>query len=97
MSYESESAWWIPQSAERVDAIGRRGRDLVVILVEEHFRRMILEWAGRDDGPMPTRKEAYEVAMNEVEIVCRGLGRLAALPPAEIFPPAARDTTGEIG
>ena len=77
---------WVAQSPERIARIHLRAHGLVTHTQEEHFRRLILEWARAEDGPLPTRRQALAAAHAEIEIVCRGLGRLAALAPEEVFP-----------
>ena len=77
---------WVAQSPERIARIYLRANGLVTHTQEEHFRRLILQWAQADDGPLPTRAQALSAAHAEIETLCRGLGRLAALTPDEIFP-----------
>ena len=83
---ETDAAAWVAQAPWRLDEIERRARELVRAVTEEHYRRLVLDWAARDRGPIPSRLEAHEAAMAEIEIVCRVLGRLAALSPREVFP-----------
>ena len=85
------------QSPERIARISRRAQGLLTHTGEEHFRRLITEWAEADDGPLPTRIQAAAAAQAELEVLCRGLGRLAALTPDEVFPQAVttpRDDEG---
>ncbi len=82
----SSAASWVAQSPERIADIDRRARELVRISAEDHFRRLILDWAASDEGSIPTRREAHEAAMAEIEVVCRALGRMSALAPEEVFP-----------
>lgn len=77
---------WVAQSVERQNAINLRAIDLLRETTDEHFRRLLAEWSARDDGPIPTRAEAEMAARSELETLCRGLGRLAALAPYEAFP-----------
>lgn len=74
------------QSPERLALIHLRAQGLATLTQEGHFRRLMLEWAQDDDGPVPTRKQAAVAAQSELEVLCRGLGRLAALTPDEVFP-----------
>lgn len=87
MTHDTRSATaWVAQSPQRIAQIHLRASHLVHHTREEHFRRLMLEWAQSEDGPLPSRPLAAAAAREEIEIVCRGLGRLAALTPDEVFP-----------
>ena len=87
MTHDARSATaWVAQSPERIARIHLRAQGLVTHTQEQHFRRLMLEWAQIDDGPLPTRRQAAIAAQSELEVLCRGLGRLAALTPDEVFP-----------
>lgn len=89
---------WVAQTPERVALIHVRASRLVSQTSEEHFRRLIAEWAQVDDGPLPTRKQAVTEAQFEIETLCRAIGRLGALDPSEVFPrqsPATAQTEEE--
>ena len=98
MTHDARAATaWVAQSPDRVARIGLRAQGLLTYTREEHFRRLIAEWAKADDGPLPTRLQAASAAHAELEVLCRGLGRLAALTPDEVFPQAVttpRDDEG---
>lgn len=84
---------WVVQSHERVAAIQSRARLLRRSTVEDHFRRLVLEWASQNEGPIPSRAQAEEAAQHELEVLCRWLGRLSALAPHEVFPKQPPVTT----
>ena len=86
MAGESSATSWVAQSPERAMAIKQRARSLVRETQEDHFRRLVLEWAAGDDGPIPSRRQAETAAQHELEVLCRWLGRLGALEPHEVFP-----------
>lgn len=94
MTHDARAATaWVAQSPERVARTGLRAQALLTHTREEHFRRLIAEWAKADDGPLPTMMEASVAAHSELEVLCRGLGRLAALAPDEVFPQSLPVTT----
>ena len=51
------------------------------------------EWTAAEDGPIPNRAQAARAAQHEMEVLCRGLGRLGALSPHEVFPELVVVTT----
>lgn len=94
MAHNARSATsWVAQSPERVARVQIRAGNLVIHTQEDHFRRLIAEWAQMDDGALPTRAQAAAEAQREIEILCRALGRLGALEPNEVFPRAVPATT----
>lgn len=98
MTDDNDSATsWVAQSVGRQNTINLRAIDLLRDTTDEHFQRLLAEWAARDDGPIPTRAEAEMAARTELETLCRGLGRLAALTPHEAFPPSWLTTSSHGG
>lgn len=93
MAHDVSAASWVAQSPERMMAIQDRRRTLMSVTVEDHFRRLVLEWAARDDGAFPCRAQAQSAAEHELEVICRWLGRFGALGPHEVFPRQTPDTT----
>ena len=47
---------------------------------------LLMQWAARDDGALPTFADAVEYATQETDALCEALGDLAAVPPHEVFP-----------
>lgn len=93
MARDSYEPVWLPQSQERLDAIDRRANALLWTMREQHFARLVRQWAAKDDdGPLPTLAMARQAAEHELEVLCRGLGRLGALEPREVFPAAGFTT-----
>jgi hypothetical protein len=84
---DATNAPQVAQSAQRIARIRSRAAEDVRGRTEERLRELVLEWAGRDDGPPPTRADAEEQVRAELEVLCRGLGRWAAVAPEELFPP----------
>lgn len=93
MAQHVSAASWVAQSPERVTAVELRARTLIRGTVEDHFRRLVTEWASTDSGPFPSRAQAEAAARYELEVLCRWLGRLGALEPHEVFPAQAVVTT----
>lgn len=73
-------------TAEAVAQISARAERLLAGRAEARFRELVLAWAASDEGPFPTRDLARDEARAELEVLCRGLGGWAALPPEEVFP-----------
>ena len=93
MAQHVSVAAWVAQSPERLEAIERRSQRLIRATAEDHFRRLVAEWAAKDEGLFPSRAQAEAAAHDELEVVCRWLGRLGALEPNEVFPVLAVITT----
>jgi hypothetical protein len=77
---------WVVQSPERIARIKERASVVLAARAEALWREMILQWAVVDEGRLPTRADAERIAQNELEVLCRGLGRWSALEPREVFP-----------
>lgn len=77
---------FVAASPLRVEAIERRAHVLLRHRAEDRFRELVREWAAADEGGFPTRARAEREARDELEVLCRGLGRWAALTPDEVFP-----------
>ena len=86
MAQHVSAAAWVAQSDERIASVAWRSEQLMRHTQEEHFRRLMLEWAAAEDGLIPSRAQAVAAAQHELEVLCRGLGRLGALNPDEVFP-----------
>lgn len=93
MSEDVSAASWVAQSPERIAAVASRSAELLRRSEQDHFRRLMAEWAAAEDGPIPSRAQAARGAQHEMEVLCRGLGRLAALSPHEVFPEQVVVTT----
>lgn len=52
------------------------------------YHDMLLAWAAVDDGPVPSREQARERALDEVEVLVRALGEWAELPAHRLWPTA---------
>ena len=72
-----------PAAAAQITA---RAERLLAQRAQVRFRELVLAWAASDGGPFPTRDMARDEAQAELEVLCRGLGGWAALPPEEVFP-----------
>ena len=93
MAQHVSAASWVAQSPERLAAVEFRSAQLLQVTQDDHFRRLMAEWAASDSGPIPSREQARVAAQHELEVLCRGLGRLGALSPHEVFPRQALVTT----
>lgn len=47
-------------------------------------QQALKEWAQSNDGPLPTKAWARAEAEEQIELLCHGLGRLAAVNPSEV-------------
>lgn len=72
-----------PAAAAQITA---RAERLLDQRAQVRFRELVLAWAAANEGPFPTRDMARAEAQAELEVLCRGLGGWAALPPEEVFP-----------
>lgn len=86
MSEYLSTTSWIAQTPERLAAVKVRSERMLRDTQEEHFGRLMLEWAKSDEGAIPSRAQAAASAVHELEVLCRALGRIAALEPHEVFP-----------
>lgn len=55
--------------------------------LEHVYWELVGAWARDDSGPFPSRAEAERLAREELVVLCRGLGRWAAVLPLDVFPP----------
>lgn len=74
-------------TAEAMAQIKARAERLLAARGQSRFRESVLAWAAAHEGPFPTRDMARDEARAELEVLCRGLGGWAVLPPEEVFPP----------
>ena len=86
MNADISAASWVAQSPERIAAVRWRSAELLRRSEQDHFRRLMAEWAASEEDPIPSRAQASRAAQHELEVLCRGLGRLGALSPHEVFP-----------
>lgn len=77
---------FVAASPQRVAEIEARAAALLRRRTQERFRELVLEWAARNEGAFPTPALADAQAREELEVLCRAIGRWAALTPAEVFP-----------
>lgn len=73
-------------TAEAAAQISARAERLLAAREQTRFRELVLAWAAAEEGSFPTRDVARDEARAELEVLCRGLGGWAALPPEEVFP-----------
>jgi hypothetical protein len=78
---------WVAQSPSRLNQIQVRASLTVKLRSEQRYRDLVERWAAANHGPFPTMREAERQVRREYEVLCRGLGRWAAVNPAEVFPP----------
>ncbi|GAB08560.1 hypothetical protein GOARA_013_00040 [Gordonia araii NBRC 100433] len=48
-------------------------------------RRRLREWAADDDAEFPTETESQRIAIVEVELLIRSLGKYAGIPGEDLF------------
>lgn len=80
---------FVVQSPGRIAAAQARAAAIVAQRSREIYWDLVRAWARDDSGPFPERGEADRLAREELEVLCRGLGRWAAVPATEVFPPVA--------
>lgn len=52
------------------------------------YNDMLMHWAATDNGPVPTREQAREQALDEVNVLLRALGEWAEQPAHRLWPTA---------
>mgnify|MGYP001604694775 CR=1 FL=1 len=57
---------------------------LIAARAQAIHHRNVMEWAAANDGAFPKRDEAVREAREEVMVLCRGLGRWAAVSSSEL-------------
>ncbi len=74
-----------PMTVDRVASVRARAERAFPEAVRVRYARMLQDWAGTNDGLIPTFREAQLCVQSEFEVVCRGLGRLATVDPRQVF------------
>jgi hypothetical protein len=77
---------FVAQSPRTVSAVEARAAVIITQRAREIYWELVREWAREDSGPFPDRDEAERLAREELEVLCRGLGRWAAALPLDVFP-----------
>jgi hypothetical protein len=78
---------WVGQSPRRVNQIHVRATVTIKARTDQRYRDLVQRWAAANDGPFPTMDVAEQQVRREYEVLCRALGRWAAVNPDEVFPP----------
>lgn len=77
--------------AELTGEIQRRAAATIAARADQLHWAAIRAWALEESGPAPTRARALADAEAELHTLCSALGELAALRPADVFPPLPPD------
>jgi hypothetical protein len=78
---------FVAQSPRTVSAAEARAAVIISQRAREIYWDLVRAWAHNDAGPFPDRDQAERLAREELEVLCRGLGRWAAVLPHDVFPP----------
>lgn len=81
---------WVAQSPRALSGIARRTIVFRREAVTRCHAQLVGDWASRDTGSLPTRVEAERQVDAELEVLCRALGRWAAVDLAEVLPSMPR-------
>lgn len=82
---------WIGHQSRNVEdgvrrQVLRRADAVLRARSEARFSELLMDWAADDEGPIPTREQAYADVWEELEVLCAALGALAAVHPGAAFP-----------